>query len=96
MKTLEGQKLLKGKVRLTLTSEELYLVVEALDSHAYWQLSDPLYRNSGFVMEPGTDDPEQKPLLDATNKLHEKLEPELVPYLSNDFYVDRRKRGKRK
>lgn len=92
MKTLEGQKLAKGRVQLDLTSDELYLIVEALDSHVYWQLSDPLYRNSGFVMDPGTDDPEKKPLLDATNELHEKLEPMLLAYLNNKNHDRRRKK----
>lgn len=92
MKTLEGQELLKGRVQLNITSDELYLIVEALDSHAYWQLSDPLYRNSGFVMGPGSDDPEQKRLLDATNELHEKLEPMLLAYLNGKNHDRRRKK----
>lgn len=44
--------------RVDLTNEELELLAEALDSHVYWQLSDDHYRSSGYVMEPGSDDPE--------------------------------------
>jgi hypothetical protein len=37
-------------ITLTLTGEELGLLAEALDSHAYWQLSDPCDRESGYVV----------------------------------------------
>lgn len=32
---------------IEVTPWELGLLVEALDSHAYWQLSDPSYRRDG-------------------------------------------------
>lgn len=35
-----------------LDDEELALLVEALDSHEYWQLSEPSWRNSGAVILP--------------------------------------------
>jgi hypothetical protein len=38
-----------------LTTEEIGLIVEALDSHEYWQLSDPTWRHSGAVILPGDD-----------------------------------------
>jgi hypothetical protein len=38
------------------TDEELAFIADALDSHKYWQLSDPLRRNSGYVMEPLTEE----------------------------------------
>lgn len=62
---------------ISLTKKELALVVEALDSHAYWQLSDQHYRRDGFVDEPGSDDPEIRRELRATNRLHDKLEAAL-------------------
>lgn len=43
-------------VTLRLTADEAALVCEALDSHAYWQLSDEHYRRDGYVNEPGSDD----------------------------------------
>ncbi len=44
-----------AKVSISLTSAEVALLAEALDSHEYWQLSDPLWRNSGYVILPGED-----------------------------------------
>ena len=45
---------------IRLTREQLALVLEALDSHVYWQLSDERYRDSGFVYGKGSDDPDAK------------------------------------
>lgn len=56
-----------------LTPEELELLVEALDSHAYWQLSDPAYRRDGYVTDPGADDPEVAEEIKQTKDLAEKL-----------------------
>lgn len=39
-----------------LTVEEVNLILEALDSHEYWQLSDPAWRQDGAVVLP-SDDP---------------------------------------
>jgi hypothetical protein len=39
-----------------LTDSELSLILKALDSHEYWQLSDPAWRQDGTVVLP-TDDP---------------------------------------
>ncbi len=44
-----------GKVTIELTAAEAALLAEALDSHEYWQLSDPLWRSSGYVILPGED-----------------------------------------
>ncbi len=44
-----------GKVTIELTAAEAALLAEALDSHEYWQLSDPLWRSSGHVILPGED-----------------------------------------
>lgn len=44
-----------AKVTIELTQAEVDLLAEALDSHEYWQLSDPLWRNSGYVILPGED-----------------------------------------
>jgi len=41
-----------------LTEDDIALLVDALDSHEYWQLSDPLWRHSGAVILP-SDDPER-------------------------------------
>lgn len=34
------------------------MVIEAIESHVYWQLADNQYKNNGSVTEPGSDDPE--------------------------------------
>ena len=46
----------RSNVTVELTADEIELLVEALDSHAYWQLSEPEYRNSGYVLEEGMTD----------------------------------------
>ncbi len=40
-------------ITFELTPREIVLLMEALDSHEYWQLSDPTWRNSGYVVLPG-------------------------------------------
>jgi hypothetical protein len=32
-------------------------IIDTLDDYMYWSLSDERYRRDGFVMEPGSDDP---------------------------------------
>lgn len=61
--------------KIEVTNEELGLILSALDSHAYWQLSDENYRDSGYVQEPGSDDPETAEEITAVEALTEKLEP---------------------
>jgi hypothetical protein len=41
------------EAQIRLTYDELALLVDALDSHEYWQLGDELPRNDGFVFVPG-------------------------------------------
>ena len=43
---------------MTLTPEQKAQIIEAIDSHIYWQLSDGFYRANGAVREPGSDDPD--------------------------------------
>lgn len=61
-------------ITLTITTADLRIVVEALDSHAYWQLSDEHYRSDGFVEDPGSDDPGTAQTIADTNALHDRLE----------------------
>jgi hypothetical protein len=51
----------------------LDLLVEALDSHVYWQLADQHYRSNADVIEPGSDDPEQAAEIEACLELAHKL-----------------------
>ena len=56
-----------------LTDAEIDLLRGALDSHIYWQLSDEEYRDSGFVQDPGSDDPEAVEAIKEANALDAKL-----------------------
>ena len=56
-----------------LSEKDLDLLVEALDSHVYWQLSDQHYRSNADVIEPGSDDPEQAAEIEACLELSNKL-----------------------
>lgn len=58
---------------IQLTPEELALVCEALDSHAYWELSEPCMRSSGFVQEPGSGDAGVAAEIRRANDLHARL-----------------------
>ena len=62
------------RARIVLTDRELALLLEALDSHEYWQLSDPAYRSSGYVLDDGADDPRTRREIRRTRRLAEKLE----------------------
>lgn len=59
--------------KITLSDEELHLLINAVDSHAYWQLSDTHYRNNGFVNPPGSDDPETAQEIAVANALGDRL-----------------------
>ena len=53
-----------------LTSDEINLLIEALDSHEYWQLSESHQRNDGYsTIEDGVDEE-----VDAVRALIAKLE----------------------
>ena len=53
-----------------LSPDEITLLVEALDSHEYWQLSEPNERNSGYsTIEDGENEE-----VDAVRALIGKLE----------------------
>jgi hypothetical protein len=43
---------------ISLTSDQVSMLREAIDSHIYWQLSEPIYRRNGDVADPGSDDPD--------------------------------------
>jgi len=59
--------------KLELTEDDLNLVLSALDSHKYWQLSDEKYRNDGYVMDPGSDDAENAEEIQECDVLVEKI-----------------------
>lgn len=47
-------------VLVELGDAELGLLIEALDSHLYWQLTEEKYRSNGDVLEPGSDDEDNR------------------------------------
>jgi hypothetical protein len=57
-------------ITITLTPEERDLLLSALDSHQYWQLSDSNDRNNGFVHGASAEGEEHL----ACDALIEKLE----------------------
>lgn len=57
-------------ITITLTADELRLVVDALDSHAYWQLAEEDNRRDGFVIDEDASED-----LRACIDLHDRLEP---------------------
>lgn len=58
---------------LLITEAELQTLKDALDSHEYWQLSDPIDRNSGFVTLDD-DDPRLSEEMSECRALLRKLE----------------------
>ena len=59
---------------VTLSTAEINLLKDALDSHRYWQLSDQNYRSNGYVLGSGSDDDENAEEIRDVNALEEKLE----------------------
>lgn len=43
---------------IIVTAQEASALGSALDGYIYWCLSDQHYRNSGYVIDPGSDDAE--------------------------------------
>jgi hypothetical protein len=44
-------------IRVELTEADVALLIEALDSHEYWQLSEPHERNNGYsTIEDGENE----------------------------------------
>ncbi len=48
----------RGGTPVELTDPEMELILAALESHAYWQVSEEDYRDNGYVYAPGADDPD--------------------------------------
>ncbi|MET0742992.1 MAG: hypothetical protein ABWY78_06440 [Microvirga sp.] len=58
---------------IVLTETERDLLVEALDSHQYWQLSDSEYRRDGYVTGKGSEHAENRKEIRACDALGVKL-----------------------
>lgn len=62
------------EIAVHLTPGEITLLVDALDSHEYWQLSEPHERNDGYSTIPDGANEE----IDAVRALMTKLERSLA------------------
>lgn len=58
---------------MTLTHSQKIDIIEAIDSHIYWQLSDEWYRANGAVLPPGSDDPQIAAKIAACEALQDEL-----------------------
>src|SRR5215467_4582641 len=52
---------------------DLERLIEALDSHEYWQLSDESERHSGYVILPGDLSEEGEPVEDLDAENHDEI-----------------------
>ncbi len=84
---------------LNLSREEIDLVIEALDSHGYWQVSEEHERNDGFVYfpAPGTKkfqkgDAEDQERWSALNTI-ESLSSRLGKALEQDSKIEDERRA---
>lgn len=64
------------EITITVTQDELHLLIEGLDAYEYWQLGDVLPRNNGAVFLP--DDPDGDrywaPDVEPTEEQNEAIE----------------------
>ncbi len=60
-------------MKIDLNRDELALLIEALDSHEYWQLSDEFYRRDGEVVDPGSDNEDNRRAIRKVRALSKKL-----------------------
>jgi hypothetical protein len=63
----------KGGTPVELTDSEMELILEALESHAYWQVSDESFRNNGYVYAPGSENEEAREELRRIDALAVRL-----------------------
>lgn len=62
------------RIALSISNADLDRLLEGLDSHIYWQLSDDVCRNSGFVLGEGSSDPETRAEIRRCEALVARLE----------------------
>lgn len=63
----------KGANTVQFAEAEVVLLIEALDSHEYWQLSEPHERNNGFSMIEDGDNAEVDTVRALISKLEEHM-----------------------
>ena len=62
----------------SFTRRDLAVLIDALDSHAYWQLSEPEFRDSGYVRPPGSRDAAVAEAIRECNAIDKRLHALLV------------------
>jgi hypothetical protein len=58
------------KFEVPLTIDEIFLLVEALDSHIYWQLSEPHERRSGYSVAESREVKQAEKLMEKLDKIN--------------------------
>jgi len=58
-------------MQVEMSPDELRMIAEALDSHLYWQLSDEDRRDSGYVMEPYSE--EEQACVDLEERIQKMI-----------------------
>lgn len=66
-------------VDLTLSIADVKLLLDGLDSHVYWDLSDEDCRSSGFVLGDGSADPDHRAEIRRARALVRRLEAACTP-----------------
>lgn len=69
------------RITITLSVPELRLVLEGLDSHEYWELSDEQYRSDGFVIGDGSADRETRAQIGRVRALYARIESEVRKHI---------------
>lgn len=78
------------QVFVTLDESEALLLIEALESHSYWQLSDEQYRRDGYITGPGSDDPERAIAIRVAEALGARIAVAVGTRSQDDATVDPR------
>jgi hypothetical protein len=61
-------------IQVTLTVADIQVLLDGLDSHVYWDLSDDDCRSSGFVVGDGSSVPEHPAEIRRVRALMDRLE----------------------
>lgn len=67
----------KRQIQLSLSENDVRLLLDGLDSHEYWELSDEDCRSSGFVYGAGSADPEKREQIRRVRALFTRIESAL-------------------
>jgi hypothetical protein len=83
------------KIPVLLSTYEIGLLQEALDSHMYWQLSSEGNRDSGYVIDIDSEDEETREALREAERLSGALWKAYEEYQAVAVTVMQRSRSRR-